>query len=138
LFRRDAARGLVMAVPVHLLIFLSYTLAAAATPFALHLGIGGIDLNVAAMSGGLVGRAGMVMHEVAVRFRQQARPSDEIILQRAAYDRVMGELDGARASLKLVPPALEAAAAKRNRASRCGWRLITSLCSWTRWKASWT
>lgn len=107
-----------MAVPVHLLIFLSYTLAAAATPFALHFGIGGIDPNVAAMSGGLVWLAGMVMHEVAVRFRQQARLSDEIILQRAAYDRVMGELDGARASLKLVQDALEAAAAKRNRAAQ--------------------
>ncbi|MBT6117508.1 MAG: hypothetical protein HOH66_06540, partial [Rhodospirillaceae bacterium] len=43
-----------MAVPVQLLIFLSYTLAAAATPFALHFGLGGIDPNVAAMSGGLV------------------------------------------------------------------------------------
>jgi cyclic-di-GMP phosphodiesterase TipF (flagellum assembly factor) len=107
-----------MAVPVHLLIFLSYTLAAAATPFALHFGIGGIDPNVAAMSGGLVWLAGMVMHEVWARFRQQARLSDEIVLQRAAYDRVMGELDGARASLKLVQDALEAAAAKRNRAAQ--------------------
>ena len=107
-----------MAVPVQLLIFLSYTLAAAATPFALHFGLGGIDPNVAAMSGGLVWIAGVLLHEVAVRFRQQSHLTDEITLQRAAYDRVMGELDGARASLKLVQDALEAAAAKRNRVAQ--------------------
>lgn len=107
-----------MAVPVHLLIFLAYTLAAAATPFALHYGFGGLDPNVAAMSGGMVWLTGLLLHEMGSRYRQQSRLTEEIVLQRAAHDRVMDELSGARTSLKLVQEALEAAASKRNRAAQ--------------------
>ena len=102
---------------VHILIASAYTMVGLGVALLLPAYLPGLARDSLVTAGGVLWVGCAISHEVLVRLRQNMRFANQMAGQKVAYRKLMNELSGARAQVRLIHEALEAAAKKRNRAA---------------------